>query len=897
MPLDKETLRKKFAQEWQKHYRVNFLIEQGFERKRCKCCKRHFWTLDSEREVCADSTCVSFDFIGRKSKGYSLTETWDAIEKFFVARDHTSIARYPVVCRWRDDLFFTNASIIDFQPYVVTGEIDPPANPLIVPQACIRFGDIENVGVTGQHYTSFIMFGQHAFNSQKTGLFYWKNEALQLDFEYTTKVLGVEKEKLCFHEDVWAGGGTFGPCMEYCAEGLELGNCVFMQFRELPDGTSKELDTKVIDMGAGLERLAWYVNGTPTSYDIAFEKAVRYAKKTAGLKIDQKQFTDFARLAGSLDAETVRQRRKMAELLTKLGLEEEFLDAQLRPLQAIYACADHTKTVLYAVTDGMLPSNSGGGYNLRLILRRAFSLNEELALNLDFAKLAELHAKTMRPMDKTLLAGIDSTAAVLEEELKKFRESKRKAQQIVEVTVSRLKEGKRIELDDAIKLYESHGVPLEMLEQAAKSKGVRVELPDNFYTLVAKKNEITRREEREEWDVSKLPKTKPLFYEYPLLKEFKATVLGVIKNAVVLSQTAFYAEAGGQVADTGFIENAYVKDVRNINGVFLHILEDEKQAKRFKKGMEVHAKIEWKRRFALMQHHTAAHLLNAAARQVLGHHIWQAGALKTPHKAHLDLTHYRRITKEELRKIELLVNAFIQQNILVKTYFMNRGDAEKRFGFTLYQGGYVPGKELRIVEIPDIDVEACGGTHVQRTGDIGAFKIIKREGIQDGVERVVYVAGNAAIKYTQHIEELAEQAAEAFSVPVEELPKTAARFFNEWKHQRKQLATLQEKLVEGTVEELVRAESRELKAYFDVDAEALFEAAKRVAEKRPDALVMLGNANGITIIAGPKSGKNAAEELKRVLKEVGGKGGGNQRIARGRIENATKLKQLLGKKN
>jgi len=180
MSVDKAELRKKFAKEWEKHYKVQFLLGKGFKRKQCKSCGSWFWTLDSERELCGDTKCEGYQFIGKGTKHYSYVETWREIEKYFVKKGHASIKRYPVVCRWRDDLYFTNASIIDFQPYVVTGEVEPPANPLIVPQTSLRFKDVSNVGVTGAHYTCFVMFGQHAFNTHKTKQFYWKETALNM---------------------------------------------------------------------------------------------------------------------------------------------------------------------------------------------------------------------------------------------------------------------------------------------------------------------------------------------------------------------------------------------------------------------------------------------------------------------------------------------------------------------------------------------------------------------------------------------------------------------------------------------------------------------------------------------------------------------------------------------
>ncbi|MFH1664397.1 MAG: alanine--tRNA ligase-related protein, partial [archaeon] len=193
MSVSKKELREKFSKEWKTHYNLDFFKEKGFIRKQCKNCGVNFWTIDNARKTCADASCVGYEFIGQATKKLNYTETWKEIEKYFARHGHNSIKRYPTVSRWRDDLYFTNASIIDFQPYVVNGEVEPPANPLIVPQTSIRFGDVNNVGVTGRHYTCFVMFGQHAFNTKKTGLFYWKEEAIRHNYDYVIRVLGVKE--------------------------------------------------------------------------------------------------------------------------------------------------------------------------------------------------------------------------------------------------------------------------------------------------------------------------------------------------------------------------------------------------------------------------------------------------------------------------------------------------------------------------------------------------------------------------------------------------------------------------------------------------------------------------------------------------------------------------------
>jgi len=892
MELNKADLRKRFSREWKKHYRVDFLVKKGFERKQCPQCGRFFWTLDPERKTCADSSCVGFEFIGNKTKKYDYVGTWKAIEKYFTKHGHKSIPRYPVVARWRDDLYFTNASIIDFQPYVVTGEIAPPANPLIVPQASLRFKDLENVGVTGQHYSAFIMFGQHAFNSPKTGLFYWKNEAVQHDFNYLTKVIGVKPEELAFQEDVWMGGGTFGPCIEYCAKGVELGNVVFMQFKELGNGKFEELKTKVIDMGAGLERIAWFTNGTPTSYDVTFEKVLPKMKDNANLEFDSRAFMEFAKCSGCLDIEDGRLKEKKEKICRDLGIDSAAFAKQIRPLQALYASADHLKAVLYAVTDGMLPSNAGGGYNLRLILRRVFAFDKEFSLNLDYREILSGHAETLKPLDPTLLEGVDSTIEVVKEETRKYASTKEKGAQKVTALLEKTKKGEKVSKKQLIQLYESDGVPIEIIEEEARKRGVEMDIPENFYQLVAAKNEKAKPK-ISGVKPGKFKKTKQLYYAEKNIEEFSAKVLGVDGKAIILDRTLFYPDSGGQAPDHGTLNGIEVEDVEKYEGVIYHYV---KKPREFKKGAKVIGKIDMYRREQLKKHHTAAHLLNAAARSLLGKHIWQAGARKDEDKAHLDITHYRRVTHEELRKMEFLVNKSIQKNLPVQITELPRDEAEKKYGFILYQGGYVPGKTLRIVNIRGTDVEACGGTHVNSTGEIGFFKILKREGVQDGVERIVFACGTPALKEMHHREELLENAAKNLSVQAQELPQSTERFFREWKELRKELEQARRGIAEAKGKELMERKEKEIREYFDgVDTKVLMEIGNKAMKKRADVFLILGSGESVAVFCGPKSGKNAKDELGKILSECGGKGGGSQRIAMGKAESAKTLKGLLEK--
>ena len=229
--MGKSDILREFSADPDRYYRVNLFEEQGFERKRCKRCRRYFWTMDASRRFCPDDAPDIYSFIGQPptARRFDYTEAWRQVESFFVRNGHTSISRYPVVCRWRDDLFFTIASIVDFQRVMGSKVVfEFPANPLVVPQTCLRFKDLENVGVTGRHFSSFCMIGQCAVPDQDG---YWKDRCVELDYRLVTEQFGIPGEEVTFVEDVWVGGGSFGSSLEYFVRGLELGNAVFTEFQ------------------------------------------------------------------------------------------------------------------------------------------------------------------------------------------------------------------------------------------------------------------------------------------------------------------------------------------------------------------------------------------------------------------------------------------------------------------------------------------------------------------------------------------------------------------------------------------------------------------------------------------------------------------------------------------
>ncbi|MEM4366924.1 MAG: alanine--tRNA ligase [Candidatus Anstonellales archaeon] len=858
--MDKEKLRREFSNEWKKHYELRVLRERGFSRQKCKGCGKSFWSIE-EREYCGDSECVGYSFIGKVGKKLGYIETWNVIKDYFLKTGHGYVKPFPTVARWRDDLYFTIASINDFQPYTVRGELEPIANPVIIPQPCIRFPDVDNVGVTGRHYTNFVMVGQLAFNTEKTGVFYWKEEAIEHDIGYLG-ALGIRQEDITFVEDVWAGGGNYGPSLEYFKDGLELGNCVFMQYED----SGKELNTKVIDMGAGLARLSWITHGTPTSYEIVMAKAVEYMKAQAGVDVDEKRMGEYAMRLGRINMEETKGAKELErKVVEEIGVDEN----ELRMLQAIYATADHVLTVLFTTTDGMLPGNSGGGYNLRMILRRAFGFEQKFGWEWDYAKLCELHADFLEEMFPYLQEGVESTGKVIEEEKRKYRETIEKAGRKVEKEIAK----GSITTEKLVELYKSNGIPPEYVAEEAAKKGLEIKVPENFYSLISEKEDIAER--GFDLKTEGVEKTEPLYYGKE--GDFEAIVLRVDGNYIVLDRSAFYPEGGGQACDKGKINEEEVVEVFRKDGVIFHKVRD---ASKFREGMKVRCSVDIERRKRIAKHHTAAHLINAAARAVLGRHCYQAGAKKSENIAHLDITHYKRIEDNELKEMERMINKWIREERKISIEIIPRNIAEQKYGFGIYQGGAVPGKELRIVIIEGVDVEACGGTHQMHDniGEFGLFKIVRREGVQDGVERIVYKVGEAALEYVHEQEEYLSKSASVFRVAKEDLPKTSERFFNEWKELRKEVERLEEAIVEKEMEK-ARGKDYVEEIVEDSIIDRLLERMRKEGVK---GALLIGKQGKFGAF-----GEKGIIRAKEVVYQCGGSFGGKE-VVKGRLKEVKK---------
>ena len=731
--MNKKEILDKFSADPQRYYNVNLFEDQGFERKSCKTCNRYFWTLDANRDKCPDHSDDTYSFIGEPptSKRFDYTQSWKEVESFFVKNNHTSINRYPVVCRWRDDLYFTIASIVDFQRVMgskVTFEF--PANPLVVPQTCLRFKDLENVGVTGRHFSSFCMIGQHSIPNENG---YWKDECVNLDFNLLTQQFGIDKKEITFVEDVWEGGGAFGSSLEYFVRGLELGNAVFTEFQgDLSD--YKTLDQRIIDMGAGLERFAWITMGTPTAYDCCFgpitEKLIQDAGIDANSSVLVPYFTEIAKNLELYD--DLSQVRKNA--IKSTGLSDEQINRIITPLEGIYLIIDHIRTLIFAISDGALPSNVGGGYNLRIMLRRIVSTMDRLKLKFDLDEIIDIQIDYLKNTYPELEDTRDDVKEIISIEAGRYDSSKQRMQKIVS------KLDKEPSVTDLIRLYESDGVTPEYL----KEMKVISEIPSSFYAKLSDLHQSKKQKEQLTLPLEGIPDTELLFYSDDP-REFDAKVLKVFDNFVVLDKTGFYARGGGQEPDHGKIGDCNIDDITKHGNIVVHEIKGEIP----KEGDPVPCAVDSTRRDGITKNHTSTHIINTSARSVLGSWVWQHSAFKEADHARLDITHHSALTDENVLKIEQAANGIIEKSIPVKIENFDRGTAEQKYGFRIYQGGVVPVKSVRIVSIGDLDIEACGGTHVANTSDVEQIKITRTKRIQDGVVRIEFVSGDGAKEFVK----------------------------------------------------------------------------------------------------------------------------------------------------
>jgi len=854
-------------------------------------------------------------------KSYSLSEMREAFLSFFERHGHERVKPYPIVSRWRDDLYFTSASIVDFQPYVTNGVVPPPANPLVISQPCIRFVDVDNVGPTfGRHATIFEMGGHHAFNYPDKEI-YWKDGTVRYQHEFLAKDLGVRSEEITYKEDFWSGGGNAGPDLETIVRGQEIDTLVFMKFK-VADNDLVELPIHTVDTGYGMERYTWLSQGTLSCFHAVYGSILDEIMKLAGItNIDTKLLTKAAEQSGLMILEKAADRSQSREKVAKnMGIDVAMLTKTMVPIENSFAVADHTKCLAFMLAEGVVPSNVRAGYLTRLILRRTYRLLR--ALNIE-EKLFDIVDKqvTLWSSDFPHLKDMrDEILTMLKVEHEKYTETLKRGSHLVKRVAAELKKNRIKEMPEEtmVQLYDSHGLPPEVVAESAKDEGVGVKVPEDFYAKVAAQHlqEPPAVEEEPikgiETALSGIPATRTLYYEDPYIQEFEAKVLRVIDSKyVVFDQTAFYPEGGGQPADHGTIKshegNAEVIDVQKMGNVIVHVMRGEVP----REGDEITGSIDWNRRFSLMKHHTATHVIMGAARRILGQHVWQSGAQKEVESSRLDISHYQRLTADEINRIEQLANEAVMRTIPVEVSVKSRMAAEKEYGFRLYQGGAVPGKDVRVVKTGDWEVQACGGTHVRNTGEIGLVKILRTERIQDGVERIVFSAGIKALKSVQKDEELLTKVSEKLNVQLEKLESAIERLLTEWKEARRERERLLKEIAEK--ESATSAEGKELMAvqtiagvklaarrFEPLDADRMIKTASELVKRDPSIVAVFYGKDEkiarIVVMAGKQALKKGIDSriiANEAASKLGGGGSGKPEFAQGGGTQIRKLSEAI----
>jgi len=665
------------------------------------------------------------------------------------------------------------------------------------------------------------------------------------------------------------------------------------------NGKDVPMETQVVDTGYGLERLTWISQGTTSAYEAVFGDALAYLKRATGAKrVDERILKEYAKVAGMLKVENLADVREIRRLTAeRVGIDVEELVAQVLPLESLYTICDHSRALIFLLGDGVTPSNSREGYFARLLIRRGLRALKDLNIAYTLADTISFMIDQMREDYPEFFFNKADILKLLKVEEQRYRETLEKGRVIVGRMESELRAAnKTFDVNTLLQLYDSQGLNPDVVREFTS---LPVEVPDDFYTRVAARHiQPTREPEKKIEITGDLPATKLRVYEDRRKRSFRAKVLAFQGGALVLDQTYFYPEGGGQEADHGTIGGFEVHDVQKVGTSVLHFVHGDASPL---VGKRVKAEIDAARRDALTRNHSATHIILGAARKALGNHVWQAGAHKAQDFARLDITHYDALSEEEIARIEDFANGRVLQDGLVRSKFMPRDLAERKFGFRLYQGGSVPGGELRVVEFPKWDVEACGGTHVSNAADVGLIKILRTTRIQDGVVRIEYAAGTAALAVVRSQEKELTKAAAALGVPTAQVGSAATRIAEEWKEQRRQLERVRSDLAGAAAKNLLEGATtlgdvKIVVRQIEGDMKDLMALSKEICAD-PKAVALLGakSADGASLIVshGAEVALDARDVLSHAVSSIGGKGGGRPDFAQGAGPNLAGVAEAL----
>ncbi len=864
-------------------------------------------------------------------KWTSLNELREKFLSFFESKGHLRLPSFSLIPNNDKSLLLINSGMAPMKKYF-TGEEIPPRNRVCTCQKCIRTPDLERVGHTARHGTYFEMLGNFSFGD------YFKNEAIAWAWEFLNGTLEIPKDllwpsvyenddeayaiwrdkigvseahivKLGKADNFWEhGSGPCGPCSEIyfdrgekygcgspdckpgcdCDRFMEIWNNVFSQFNNDGAGNYTELIQKNIDTGMGLERLACVMQGVDNLFEVDTVRKI-------------------------LDT--------VCEISNKKYGENAKDDISIRVV------TDHIRSATFMISDGVIPSNEGRGYVLRRILRRACRHGKLLGIERKFLKeLCEIVVGQNEDAYPELKEKREYILKVIVLEEDRFNTTIDAGLGILSALIAELKEKseKVISGEDAFKLYDTFGFPVDLTREIAEEAGLSVD-NDAFGALMEEQKTRARaaRGNISGWSdsskelLSKLPETEFLGYDS---NECEAKLLSVIVDgeevesinegdcSLVFDKTVFYGEGGGQVGDTGVIlsdtATLTVLDTKKTNGVYIHEVKIESGTLR--KGDVLNLKIDTDRRLSIKRNHSACHLLQAALRKVLGTHVEQAGSYVDEHRVRFDFTHLAAMTKEEIAEVEAIVNANILMSEGCSTEVSDIESARKKGAMALFGEKY--GDKVRIVSIGNSSVELCGGTHVSSTGEIGLFKVISESSVAAGVRRIEGTTGLGVLTLLAEKEDIiTETAKELKAQNPATIAKKAASLQSEIKETKRELESANAKLSELKTQSLLE----------NIKQVGKFKLLTAKIEAKPDSARSLGDsvkskfADGVAVFAtvfdgklnfvaaaGPdavKAGAHAGNILKEISAICGGKGGGRPDSAMSGGRDLDKIDEALAK--
>ncbi len=846
-----------------------------------------------------------------------------AFLEYFKENGHTIVKSAPLVPKNDPTLLFVNAGMVQFKD-VFLGKEKRDYTRATSCQKCVRAGgkhnDLENVGYTARHHTFFEMLGNFSFGD------YFKKEAIHFGWDFVTRVLGIDKDKLWItifreddeafeiwnkqegvpqnrivrmdeHDNFWAMGdtGPCGPCSEIhidqgpgigcgrpdcsvacdCDRFLELWNLVFMQFNRDESGNLTPLPKPSIDTGMGLERVSAILQGVHSNFDIDIFKHI------IGV------LSDFFKV--------------------EYGKSED-KDVGIRVI------ADHLRAIDFLITDGVFPDKEGRGYVLRRIMRRAMRFGKKLGVDEPFLyKFIDTVNEVMGDVYPEIVASRDTVVNVVKAEEEQFFETLESGLKILEDIFEKSPK-KVVDAENAFKLYDTYGFPIDLTVDIAKENGFEVDVK-GFNELLEKRREESRKTWKGTGDNFVWDAFGEIFKgegetEFVGYDEFesKSKLVGIVgsdrnikeKTAgkgiyyFVFDKTPFYAESGGQVADTGFIvgENsrAFVKDVQKYFDGKLFVHEVEVLEGVFEKGKEYNLRINVARRKDIARHHTATHLLDAALIKVLGKHVRQAGSLVEDKRLRFDFTHFSKLTDEQIREIESIVNSWIVEDYPVNVEIMSLNKAINSGAIALFDEKY--GDKVRVVSVDGVSKELCGGTHCRRSGEIGFFKITHESSVSKGVRRIEAKTGIWAWEYVSEMERVLKSAAGELGVAFEDLPDKI-RELKSKKIEKKQIKFDQSKIkstngVNVYVDVFEDEEISDLRHLGDVAKAKMKSGVVVLFDKKEDRV------NVIVMVTKDLKDKFRAKDIVLKISEaLGGKGGGKDEFAQGGGRDLGKLDSVI----